>query len=206
VLGSVGPNFCAGLDLRLLHGGDQDFELDAEIEATAVAIEELPIPVVAAVEGACVGAGLDLAFSCDACVAGTDAFFELPAVRMGILYRPAGLTRLARRLPAFAMSRLAVFGERFDADACLRLGMIASVVGNGQAKEDAVRLAGLTAGTVPGAVQATKAFLRDSHGGRSPDLAKWRKVRAELANAPERADALARRKHAILARGRTGKS
>lgn len=96
VLTGAGDTFCAGADL-----GDLDELLDAGDASIAVAAEErlaaFAKPTVAAVRGACVGGGCQLAVACDLRVATADARFGVPPARLGLVY-PAPTTRRLARL------------------------------------------------------------------------------------------------------------
>lgn len=100
VLTGAGDTFCAGADL-----GDLDELLDAGDASIAVAAEErlaaFAKPTVAAVRGACVGGGCQLAVACDLRVATTDARFGVPPARLGLVY-PAPTTRRLARLVGLA--------------------------------------------------------------------------------------------------------
>ncbi|MDA8103330.1 MAG: enoyl-CoA hydratase/isomerase family protein, partial [Nitrospiraceae bacterium] len=139
--------FSAGADLNELRGTTEDLAFDAQVAEVVGAIERQPRLVVAAVEGPCMGAAVELALACDICVASVGAFFELPAVRLGILYSPASITRLYATLPRQALTRLVLVGERLDAQTALQMGLVASVVRNGRALSTARELARMVSST-----------------------------------------------------------
>ena len=97
VLRGAGDAFSGGVDLANLSGTIDDLTVDDTIEKVVAVIADLPMPVIAAVEGPCVGGALDLALACDGIVAGEDAFFEIPAARLGLLYNPTAIGRPPRR-------------------------------------------------------------------------------------------------------------
>ena len=127
VLTADGPVFSAGADLDDLTGTAADEHYDDTVAALTTAITAAPIPVIAAIDGACIGAAVDLALSCDLVVVGCTAYLEIPAARLGILYNPAAIARLHRRVPASALRAL-LLGERLDAPACIHAGLALSAV------------------------------------------------------------------------------
>jgi enoyl-CoA hydratase len=97
VIQGAGSHFCAGSDLSTWAGAEQATIQRAfgAMEATFRAVEDLPIPVIAAVRGAAVGAGCQLALACDLRVVAADALIGMPTARLGILPTAAFAARLA---------------------------------------------------------------------------------------------------------------
>ncbi|MFV0245191.1 MAG: MaoC/PaaZ C-terminal domain-containing protein [Qingshengfaniella sp.] len=87
------------------------------------ALANSPLVTFAALHGACIGAGLDLALACDFRVAVLGAFFALPAVEMGILYNPGRLATLLPMLSPGAAARLLLLAERLDCAEALAGGL-----------------------------------------------------------------------------------
>jgi enoyl-CoA hydratase/carnithine racemase len=189
--------FSAGMDLGELGNGAGDIAVDDAIAAAVAAFRALPVPVIAAVEGPCVGAAVELALACDVRIIGEAAFFELPSARLGILYRPEAVADLVAQLGRQTASRLLLLGERIDAGAAVAAGMAACVVAHGAAADRAVALAeGAVAGSAA-AVAATRELIAET---ASPglDLSHWAERRRALLLSDERRDALA------AARGQVG--
>ena len=182
VLTGAGGHFSGGFDLGELTGTAADVDADAAIETLVSAIDAAGVPVVAAVEGHCIGAAFEVALSCDAVVAARDARFSLPATRLGLLYRPRGLARLLRDLGRLVASRLLLLNETLSGE---DLGA-ARMVDNGKARDAAVDLAVQCLDAKPDATAATKRFLRarDGNGG------DWERERLRLLSSPERAAAV----------------
>ncbi|MBI3638092.1 MAG: enoyl-CoA hydratase/isomerase family protein, partial [Candidatus Rokubacteria bacterium] len=86
VLTGSGRAFTAGMDVHVLHGltAGSAKALITSLHDAIAAVHEAPFPVIAAVNGACLGAGFELALACDLRVAATDARFGLPEVRVGV--------------------------------------------------------------------------------------------------------------------------
>ncbi len=158
IITGQGARFSAGADISELSGTIDDLDFDNELEALTHRITHCPFPVVAAVEGACFGAAIDLAWSCDLVVLSSTTRLGLPATRLGILYNPVSLARLHARLGSAAVRRLVIAGAELDGATVGATSGAAQVVEPGTAFDTAVDL--LSRGTgVPEAVSATKALL-----------------------------------------------
>ncbi|WFE37133.1 enoyl-CoA hydratase/isomerase family protein [Micromonospora sp. WMMD998] len=140
VLTGAGGTFCAGADL-----GDLD-ELLAGDGSIAVAAEErlaaFGRPTVAAIEGACVGGGCQLAVACDLRLAAADARFGVPPARLGLVYPAPTTRRLAGLVGPSAAKHLLFTGELIDAERAARIGLVDEVLPAGAL---AGRVAALTA-------------------------------------------------------------
>ncbi|MBY8873121.1 enoyl-CoA hydratase/isomerase family protein [Micromonospora sp. PLK6-60] len=123
VLTGANGTFCAGADL-----GDLDELLDAGDASIAVTAEErlagFAKPTVAAIEGACVGGGCQLAVACDLRIAAEGARFGVPPARLGLVYPAPTTRRLARLVGPSAAKYLLFTGELIDADRALRVGLV----------------------------------------------------------------------------------
>lgn len=182
VLQGDDATFTAGADLRELGDRDSAAKLEQCLSDAADAIATCRVPVIAAIEGPCLGAGVELAAACDIRVVGSSAFFEIPATRIGILYRPEGLQRLHQRLGSHALRRLLLANERLSAQA---IGAFAEpVVAAGAAYATAGRLAERVVGLSASAVESTKALLNEIESG-SADIPGWEIVRSELWERPD---------------------
>jgi len=132
VLGGQGPSFCAGADIAVMKAStNMTFEENlAEAERLArmfAALSDFPKPIVGRIHGNVFGGGVGLVCACDIAVASDDSRFGLTEVRLGIL--PAVISPyVLRRLGDRAAREIMLTGERFDADAALRLGLVHHVV------------------------------------------------------------------------------
>jgi 2-(1,2-epoxy-1,2-dihydrophenyl)acetyl-CoA isomerase len=166
VLCGEGDVFCAGADLHLVRQavsqGDPGAVLGpllAGVHAVVRALREVPVPVVAAVEGAAAGAGVGLALAADLRVLGRSAVF-VPAY-LGLGASPdAGLSyHLARALGGCRAGAALIRNRRLPADELAACGLADEVVPDGQALPAALRLAGEVAGAAPLALLATRRLL-----------------------------------------------
>jgi enoyl-CoA hydratase len=197
VMTGAGDWFSAGVDFDELEGTTADAWVDEALAAVHEALAGANAPVIAAVEGACIGAGLDLALAADVIVAGTSAQFALPAARLGLLYRTEVVRKLIQRTgPDFTL-RLLAFDQAADAEEARRSRLIGLLVAPGTAHHAACELARAANHAPSAAVAASKHLIRqlcaDPHA-RGDD---WSAVRRKLDGSPERraAIAAARGKH-----------
>jgi enoyl-CoA hydratase/carnithine racemase len=169
VLGSVGRSFCAGADFRSGDAPDptEGGGFEAQTRAfylQAARVFEAPVPVVAAVHGAAIGAGFGLALACDVRVVGAGGWFQANFVRLGI--HPG--FALSRVLPEVIgpgrAAELFLTGRRLPADEALSIGLAQRAVPAGDEIGAALELAGQIAAGAPLAVASTRATLRQGLG------------------------------------------
>jgi enoyl-CoA hydratase len=140
VLSSTGRHFSAGMDLDVLAGeltagptGDGSRgrarlrDLVLALQGAVTSLERLRVPVLAAVQGGCVGGGLDLVTACDVRYATADAFFVVQEVNIAMVADLGTLQRLPRLIPDGAARELAYTGRRLPAERALRLGLVDEV-------------------------------------------------------------------------------
>ena len=181
--------FSAGVDLGELGNGVADLEVDDRLEATIDRLRALPVPLVAAIEGPCVGGAVELALTCDARVAAEGSFFAVPATRLGVLYRPEGIASLVATLGRDAVSRLFLFNERLGPHEALRIGLATHTCERGAAVESALALCEGVSRSTPSAVRATKELVHELMRS-DEDLAHWSERRRDLLDSEERRRAL----------------
>jgi enoyl-CoA hydratase len=118
LLTAEGADFCAGWDASLTD------ELGAD---PLEPLTSLPAPTVAAVQGAALSAGLELALACDVRIAAEDARFGLPEVSQGRLPRGGGSQRLLRAVGRPIATSMLLLGEELDAQAAYRAGLVSRI-------------------------------------------------------------------------------
>ena len=129
-------NFCAGADLEQMHGAQEQrsFEALEQLVNTAHTVldtmERSPKPFVAAVEGACLGGGLELALACHARIASAHArtMFGLPEVKLGILPGFGGTQRLPRLVGVPAALEMITTGKTVFPRQALKMGLVDAMV------------------------------------------------------------------------------
>ncbi len=172
VLAASGEHFCSGIDLQVLsaiaempkeEALPQWYSAWQHLTELFEQMLRFPKPIVAAVDGSAVGAGLGLALAADLIVASTRASFSAVAVRRGLV-GGATAALLAFRFGSALASRLALTGEAIDANEAYRLGMCGKPVVPEQVWVAAGELAGQCALAPREAVQATKRLLNEGIG------------------------------------------
>lgn len=120
-------------------------------------------PVIAAINGACLAGGLELALACDIRIAAAHATFGLPEARRGILPGAGGTQRLPRSIPFGVAMEMILTGEPIDAEAALRWGLVSRLVPGNQLMESAMGIAERIAGNGPLAVRAARDAAYQGH-------------------------------------------
>lgn len=117
--------FCAGAELKEFGGADTRTFVDyvAGIRDTFDEIADLDFPTIAAIDGAALGGGLELALACDLIFAGPGAKMGLPEVRLGILPGAGGTQRLPRRIGASRAKDLMLSGRHIGAEEADSIGL-----------------------------------------------------------------------------------
>ena len=144
VTGAGDKAFSAGADLSELQTRTVDSELSraAELRRRLPQVAEtLNKPIIAAINGACIGAGLEFALACPVRIASEQATFSLPEVRIGVIPGSGGTQRLARVVGLGWAMYLTLLGETIDARKALDIGLVAEVLPPDQLLNRAVDLA-----------------------------------------------------------------
>ena len=186
VLTGAGGTFCSGMDLRAFLAGERP---STEGRGFAGIVEQPPAkPIIAAVEGAAVAGGFEVALACDLVVAAG-----------------GGLLRLPRRVPYHLAMEWALTGEYISAERAAQVGLVNRLVAPGTAAAEATGLARAIAANGPLAVAATKRIIVESADWpRAEEFARQRAISEPVrASADAREGALAfREKRAPRWQGR----
>jgi enoyl-CoA hydratase len=191
VITGEAPAFCAGADLSQLGDSQRDGLL--AIYEGFLTVARTPLPTVAAVNGAAVGAGMNLALACDLRVAGRRAKFDTRFLDLG-LHPGGGHTWMFRRIAGpQAAAACILFGEVLDGQEAERAGLVWRCVDDDALLDEARRLAGRAASGPPELVATIKATLRDMAGVATHDEAVTRELdpQVESLNQPAFAERLA---------------
>ena len=150
--------FCAGADIRARLDGDSRFPEDHGRRAREAfnSIYECPIPVIGAINGPALGAGLALAASCDYLIASENANFALPEIDVGLM---GGARHLGRLFPQGVTRRLHYTADRLPAAEAYRLGAVHRVVPSEQLMAAAMEEARIIAAKMPMGVRLAKEGL-----------------------------------------------
>jgi enoyl-CoA hydratase/carnithine racemase len=171
--------FCAGADLKERDGMTETvWRAQHEIfERAFMALMELPLPIIAAVNGHAFGGGLEMALCCDFIYAARNARMALPEVRLGLMPGGAGTQNLPRAAGERRAKELILSAEAFDAQQGYEWGIVNRVCDN--APEEALSTAEKISANAPLAVRQAK---RSIHYGLQMDLATGYRFEIEAYN------------------------
>jgi len=180
VLTGADPAFCSGDDVRQVMGGGAEgkaplsgTERVPRLTPAADALLHTNVPVIAAVNGAAVGWGMELAMMADIRVASEKAKFGELFVLRGLVSDVAGLGRLAELVGRERAAELLFTGEVIDAATAQAIGLVGRVVTHDELLPTAHALAARIAANPPLAVQQLKAGLRRALDPDWTDLGQW---------------------------------
>lgn len=179
IITGADPAFCSGDDVKQVMGSIGASARRGETAVTprltpaAAALIETDIPVIAAVNGAAVGWGMELALLADLRIASDRARFGELFVQRGLCCDVAGLTRLAQLVGRERASELLYTGRVIDATEALEIGLVSRLVPHEQLIEAAMEVATSIAANPPLAVQALKRGLRLALDPDFDQLGAW---------------------------------
>ena len=179
VLSSTGKHFCAGMDLSAFSNGVDDIPDDKkpdharvgevlyrtakELQGYISKLEEIRVPVIAAVHGGVIGGALDLITACDMRFASNDAFFCIQEINIGMAADVGTLQRLPKIIPDSKMREMAYTGRRMLADEAKDSGLVGEIYETQDEMLDAVyELAAEIASKSPVAIYGLKAVMNYS--------------------------------------------
>jgi enoyl-CoA hydratase len=180
ILSSTGKHFCAGMDLKNFGSlgndaekktnvpdkariGESLYRVAKELQNMLSKLEKLRIPVLAGIQGGCIGGGLDLVTAADMRFASKDAFFCIQEVNIGMAADIGTLQRLPRVIPEGKVRELAYTGRRMPAGEALEAGLVNKVYESHEEMVSGLKeMAAVIASKSPLAVYGTKAILNFS--------------------------------------------
>lgn len=165
VLTGAGRAFCSGADLGRFREEDTGGvlgrrEMLAGYYRAFLDVRDLPMPTIAAVNGAAIGAGFNLALCCDLRIAGAAARFGATFTRLGIHPGGGATYMLSRLVGPAAAAELLFTADLLDADRAAAMGLVNRVVPDADLQSAALDTAGRIAANAPAVVRATKRALR----------------------------------------------
>ena len=157
VLSSTGKHFCAGMDLANFslsdnptepktsntHNGmkkEAGFRITLDLQHTITSLEKARIPVISAIQGGCIGGGLDLATATDMRFCTKEAFFCIQEINIGMAADVGTLQRIPRLIPEGVVRELAYTGRRFFADEAKAHGLVNKVFDSHEEMMSAVKI------------------------------------------------------------------
>ena len=184
VISAEGKNFCSGMDLMAFAGGipttntAEDREsfphMVRHLQQTLSALEAARFPVVAAIQGACIGGGLDLAAACDLRIASADAYFRIEETNIGMMADLGSLQRLPRVMPEALVREMAFLGNTLTADRAHAAGFINAVETDAEtALSKAMEIAARIASKAPLTIAGSKAAITYARDHSISDGLSW---------------------------------
>ncbi|HYH61454.1 MAG TPA: enoyl-CoA hydratase-related protein [Solirubrobacterales bacterium] len=153
IVTGTGKAFSAGYDIGSIPA--ESFERDAEalvahpFAAAMDAISAHPFPVVCAINGHCLGGGLELAVRCDLRVCAVGAKLGMPPAKLGLIYGHTGLERFMDVIGVAGTRDLFLTGRVIDAEKALRIGLVTELAEDDELEAASVALAAEIAGNAP---------------------------------------------------------
>jgi enoyl-CoA hydratase/carnithine racemase len=154
------PLFSAGYDIVGIAA--ETFERDAEalvahpFHAAMEAISKHPWPIVAALNGHCLGGGLELAITCDLRICASGAKLGMPPAKLGLIYGHTGLRKFLDTIGLARTKELFLTGRNLDAERAERIGLVHEVVAAEALEDESVRLAAAIAENAPLSMRGNK--------------------------------------------------
>ncbi len=168
VISSTGKHFSAGMALETFAGAitmdDQSpegraaiFDMLGDMQATFTKLETLRIPVIAAIQGGCIGGAVDMVSACCIRYATAQTFFCIQEINIGMVADVGTLQRLPKLIPLAVVKEMAYTGKRLDAQRALQYGLVNAVYEtDAQMLEAALQCAAEIASKPPIAIWGTK--------------------------------------------------
>jgi enoyl-CoA hydratase/carnithine racemase len=192
--GTGSKSFCAGADLKERNGISAELWLQqhAVLEQMMLAMHACPLPLIAAVNGAAFGGGLELVLNCDFAYCSPEARFAFPEPRLGFIPGAMGTQWLPRAVGLARAKELCMTGDPFSAEEARDWGLVNSVVPQQKLLDAVLAAAGRIQSASPLAIRQVKQALNETLGS---DLASGYKREIELykrcIHAPDRVEGIA---------------
>jgi enoyl-CoA hydratase/carnithine racemase len=185
--GAGSKSFCSGVDLKRMGEFYQSVPAEERVEVWnrepgiggITRNLEVGKPIIASINGICLGGGLELALACDIRLASANATFGLPEVRWAIIPGQGGTQRLPRTIPPSVALEMILTGQPIDATRAAALGLVNEVYPLSQLRQETQRMAETIVAHPPRAVRAALASVRR---GLTMPLSEGLRLEQELAN------------------------
>jgi enoyl-CoA hydratase/carnithine racemase len=163
VLAGEGPDFCAGVDLGELEAatdGTEGVSYGRELEDALIGISEHPLPVIAEIRGAALGAGCQIAVACDLAVAATDARLGIPSASLGVVIGYENVERLVLSVGPKRAAEILVAGRTLTGEEAAGWGLVNEAVPPEELPARTDELSGAIAAAAPLSVRGSKRGIR----------------------------------------------
>ena len=163
LISGEGRAFCAGADLTEFGSAPSQtiarrVRWQRDVWGQMINLDK---PIVAAIQGYCIGSGLEIALLCDLRIAADDTVFAMPEVRLGMIPAAGGTQTLPRHAGTSQALDLLLTGRRFTAGEALTLGLVSRLSTHDRVRQDAWHAAAQLANLSPGPVACLKRALRE---------------------------------------------
>lgn len=206
IITGAGKAFCAGGNIKDMHARaesraipavDERYAYKEGIHRIPLSLHHLEVPVIAAVNGPAIGAGLDLACMCDIRIASEDAVFAESFVKIGIIPGDGGAWLLQRVVGLSKAAEMTFTGDPIDAREALACGLVSKVVPAAALIDEALALAGRIAANPGHQLRMAKRLIREAQTSRLETILEMSAAFQALAHSTEEhrvliADAVAR--------------
>ena len=190
VISSTGPHFCSGIDLDMfLSGGIKDERMDSthrrqaapkfmnmlDVMQTSISVlEECRLPVLAAIQGGCIGGGVDMVTACDMRYATHDAFFTILETKIGMTADIGTFPRIVKLIPEGLVREMAYTGRRVSAKEAFDMGLVNRVYNTQDAMlSDVMSIAQEIAENAPLAVYGCKRAITYARDHTTQEGLEW---------------------------------
>lgn len=174
VRGAAGAGFCAGADISEFEAIRSTPEAAKHYDGINVAafqaLKTLSVPVVAAIDGPCLGGGLGLALACDLRIAAPTAFFAIPAARLGLAYPPEAISGILAAVSPSNAKQLLFTGERISAARALEIGLVNEVTEENGLDDRVSKLSEAVCSNAPMSLRAAKFAVDGLSGADAFDI------------------------------------
>lgn len=185
IIASTGPHFSSGIDLgvlsslssnegdgrtqRIAHGANF-YQTVRQLQASFSALEDCRLPVLAAIQGGCIGGGVDLATACDMRYASADAFFCVEEINVGMTADVGTFPRLVKLIPEGIVRELCYTGRRMSAQEAQAAGLVNRVFEDHEnLQQEVMAIAAEIATKAPLAVYGCKRMINYSRDHSTAD-------------------------------------
>ena len=185
VTGAGERAFCSGGDFDAMTEADNIldsvFEMEDMLEQAVAALATIEVPIIAAMRGACLGGGVQLAMTADIRIAADDLKFGIPAVSLGLVYPLDAVTKMVTLAGPSTAKHLLIGGEPFDAETAHAKGLVDQIVPAEELLARVGAFAERIAMYPPDTVRAYKKIIDDFTGGGEIDAIEEMRSRANRA-------------------------
>jgi enoyl-CoA hydratase/carnithine racemase len=194
IVTGAGKAFCAGGNVKDMHQRaesrsippvDERYAYKEGIHRIPIALHNLEVPVIAAVNGPAIGAGLDLACMCDMRIASEDAIFAESFVKIGIIPGDGGAWLLQRVIGLSKAAEMTFTGDPINAQEALACGLVSKVVPAALLLEEALKLATRIAANPGHQLRMAKRLIREAQTSRLETILEMSAAFQALAHSTE---------------------